>query len=234
MQKMCCVEGCDKPAYRSGMCNAHRLRAKRHGNPDGGRRSPGTNHCGKGFCPASKKVLGHIHYIQNSDAYKANARDWRERNPESYERRKLSYFGRPEIQEKARQKTKEWSSKNRDRKRQTDLEFKAKNPAKVTSYKARYRAARKQATPVWLTESQIADIEAVYKEARALTDQTGTPHEVDHIVPLAGKIVCGLHVPWNLRAIPKVANNRRPRIYQGDDAALDPMISLDVRAEETA
>jgi hypothetical protein len=234
MQKMCCVEGCDKPAYRSGMCNAHRLRAKRHGNPDGGRRSPGTNHCGKGFCPAAKKVWGHIHYLNNAELYKAKSSRWREENPEAYRDKVKNYLSRGDVQERARARTKIWAAENRDRKRQSDLDFKANNPAKITSYKARYRAARRQATPAWLTKAQVAQIEAVYKEARALTEQTGTPHEVDHIVPLAGRVVCGLHIPWNLRAIPKIANNRRPRIYQGDNAVLDPMISLDVGAEEAA
>ena len=70
--------------------------------------------------------------------------------------------------------------------------------------------------PPWLTQDQVLEIRAIYAEAKRLSDETGVPHDVDHIVPLAGKIVSGLHVPWNLRAIPKIENNRRPRIYQID------------------
>ena len=102
--KLCSVADCGKPHSKRGYCNTHFLRWKRHGDPLTTKRRVDSNNCGKKECPAAKKILGHIHYIQNSDAYKANARDWRERNPDSYERRKLSYFGRPEIQEKARQK----------------------------------------------------------------------------------------------------------------------------------
>lgn len=213
MQKICCIDGCGKPSYRAGMCNAHRLRAKRHGTPLAGRRSPGTNHCDKGFCPAAKKVWAHLHYLNNSDKYKSKAFEWHFNNPKA----KSEYLSKPEVKMAARARTRKWTANNPERKRQMDLEFKAKNPAKVTSYKARYRAARRQATPPWLTQEQINQITAVYEEAKRLTEQTGIPYEVDHIVPLAGRVVSGLHVPWNLRAIPRTENNRRPRIYQIDE-----------------
>ena len=74
-------------------------------------------------------------------------------------------------------------------------------------------AKKKKATPPWLAKEHLDAIKAVYIEAERLTLETGIRHEVDHIVPLSGKTVSGLHVPWNLRAIPAVENNRRPRIW---------------------
>ena len=210
--KLCCIEGCGKPAYRSGMCNSHRLRAKRHGNPELGRRSPGSNNCGKNWCPAAKKIFAHIHYIQNSNEYKEKAKDWHLKNPEA----KVFYFSKAEVKIAARARTRKWNAANPERKRQMDLEFKENNKALITSYKAKRRATLRQAMPSWLTQDQILQIRAIYAEAKRLSDETGIPHDVDHIVPLAGKIVSGLHVPWNLRAIPKIENNRRPRIYQID------------------
>lgn len=216
MTKICCIDGCGKPVYRAGMCNAHRIRARRHGNPELGRRTPGSNHCGKGECPAAKKIWAHMHYLNNQQKYKDKAKLWRDENPEAYEARNKEYFSREDVKKKMRETTRRWTAENPERKRQMDLEFKEKNRSLVTSYKGKYRAARRMATPSWLTPEHINEIRQVYEEARRLSLETGIPHEVDHIVPLAGKIVSGLHVPWNLRAIPKTENNRRPRIYAQD------------------
>lgn len=59
----------------------------------------------------------------------------------------------------------------------------------------------KQRTPNWLTESDFLRIAARYKEAHWMTARTGIKHHVDHIIPLRGENVCGLHVPANLRVI---------------------------------
>lgn len=58
-------------------------------------------------------------------------------------------------------------------------------------------------TPPW---QRMTEIEAVYLEARKLTESTGRKHTVDHIIPLNHPRVCGLHVPWNLQVIPAGLN----------------------------
>lgn len=65
----------------------------------------------------------------------------------------------------------------------------------------RRRRREARATPSWLTPEQKAEIRSIYKMADLMTRLTGEQYVVDHIVPLDGKIVCGLHAPWNLRVI---------------------------------
>ncbi len=66
---------------------------------------------------------------------------------------------------------------------------------------AKRRAAKDQRTPNWLTHEHKAAILRVYSERARLTKETGVVHHVDHIVPLRGKNVSGLHVPWNLQVL---------------------------------
>ena len=71
--------------------------------------------------------------------------------------------------------------------------------------KARRRKHR-EATPPWLSREQKAQIRELYKIAITMTKTTGEQYVVDHIVPLRSDVVCGLHVPWNLRVIPRQEN----------------------------
>lgn len=71
---------------------------------------------------------------------------------------------------------------------------------------AKRRAQKLQATPGW---ADLKAIEAIYVEAKRLTEETGVQHEVDHVVPLNGKNVCGLHVEWNLQILTWAANRSK-------------------------
>jgi len=84
----------------------------------------------------------------------------------------------------------------------------ADNPAKSRAQAARRRARLRNATPPWVDHDAI---DKIYEEAVRLTELTGIPHEVDHIIPLAGKNCCGLHVHNNLQIL-TMSQNRKKHI----------------------
>lgn len=71
----------------------------------------------------------------------------------------------------------------------------------IAAYQATRRALKMQRTPKWLTDIDKERIQNEYKLAALQTKITGAPWHVDHIIPLQGKAVSGLHVPANLQAM---------------------------------
>ena len=72
----------------------------------------------------------------------------------------------------------------------------------------------KKATPIWANNESI---KKVYQQAVALTESTGIRHEVDHIVPLTNKLVCGLHVEHNLRVVTFAENRTKSNKFDIND-----------------
>lgn len=98
--------------------------------------------------------------------------------------------------------------------------WREKNPHKhLAACVARSRRVT-LATPPW---ADLGEIEAVYERAREMTEETGVPHEVDHIVaikavdPSSGThVCCGLHVPANLQVLTRARNRSKSNRFSGD------------------
>lgn len=84
---------------------------------------------------------------------------------------------------------------------------------KIYARNAKRRANKKLATPKWLSKDDYRFIELFYKEAVRLSN-SNTTYEVDHIIPLNGENVCGLHVPWNLQILTTEENILKSNKYE--------------------
>lgn len=92
-------------------------------------------------------------------------------------------------------------------------EYNRRNPQYKRFYAAQRKAHVRQATPAWLTTEQKAHIKRIYKLAQTMKDITGIDYHVDHIIPLRGKSVCGLHIPENLQVLRSDLNLSKSNIY---------------------
>jgi hypothetical protein len=96
---------------------------------------------------------------------------------------------------------------NQKTKYKTD--YKERNPELYKEFVNIRRRRFRQATPKWLTIEHKTDIRVLYRTAIELSRLTGGRYAVDHIVPLVSEVVCGLHVPWNLRVITQEENLKK-------------------------
>lgn len=103
--------------------------------------------------------------------------------------------------------------KNKDKVDSRNKEWFEKNPHKRTQYVNKRRAAKLKATPSWSQDEKIA---VLYEKAKWLEQLTGKKYHVDHIIPLQGENVCGLHVWENLQILEKKLNIRKSNKLQGD------------------
>jgi hypothetical protein len=85
------------------------------------------------------------------------------------------------------------------------VEWSRKNKGKRAAIIAARRMKQKRATPDWLSAEQMAAIREFYLEASSRIGEW----QVDHIIPINGRLVCGLHVPWNLQILTGDANRKK-------------------------
>jgi hypothetical protein len=114
------------------------------------------------------------------------------------------------------------AEERRERRRRYASEYRKENRGYATAQNAKYRAAKLQRTPEYSENDAINEI---YNQASLLSNATGTPYQVDHVIPLQGENVSGLHVPGNLMIVPDKLNTSKSNAFTPGD---DPMRFNDV------
>jgi len=163
----------------------------------------------------------------NPDKTREYDKQYRQNNREKLREYAKQY--RQNNREKVREYGQRWNEANRDKTRKNAQQYRQTNPDKSreslrkwrqaninkrNALEAKRRAAKLQRTPAWLTKEQLDEIETFYTAALAFRLFTGLTYHVDHIIPLQGKNVSGLHVPWNLQVISATDNLKKYNLFK--------------------
>lgn len=136
----------------------------------------------------------------NPDRAKAEFAEWRDKNPD-YWRQYYATNTEAESQRKAADRM-----ARREVYLARERAAQAADTGGMAARLAKRRARKKRATPAWADHSAIA---ALYRLAAVYSEMLGEPMHVDHVVPLQGKRVSGLHCEANLQILPKRANQAK-------------------------
>lgn len=137
------------------------------------------------YCKACAKESKQNAYAKKKDYYAQKSKEWKEKNPEKV----LASAKKGRIKHKARRRA-DWMH---------------------------YNTTKLNACPEWLTTEQRKEIENIYKFAKFMEELSFNciSYHVDHVIPLRGKTVCGLHVPWNLQILQAKDNLSKGNQYNG-------------------
>lgn len=145
---------------------------------------------------------------------------------------RAEYFRAYNQREDTKERKHEWYQENRDQviaaaatrpqhvKREYQQAWKERNLVWTRADTKARRRKHRSATPPWLTRKQKSEIRQLYQIAITMTQTTGEQYVVDHIYPLRSDVVCGLHVPWNLRVVTQQENLRKSNFLPDDAEAI--------------
>lgn len=153
---------------------------------------------------ARKNLIQKKYFERNRELCLARSKAWKDNNKErvkEYDHEK--YWSDPEKKNKY-SKMRYWL--NVDKNRARVLKWCKDNPDRASANAMRRRARFLMRIPKW---SYPEDILPFYSIAKMMTKHTGIKYEVDHIYPLLGETVSGLHVASNLRVITKSENCKK-------------------------
>lgn len=145
-------------------------------------------------CKSCHKERANAWYANNKDKVLETKAEWYRNNKEA--KKKYNEEWRAANPDKAAASSASWCSANKD---------------KVRAMSSKRRASKLQRTVVWADKERI---QARYTLAKYLTELDGRQRHVDHIIPLRGELVSGLHVADNLQILYAEDNLSKSNNYE--------------------
>lgn len=154
--------------------------------------------------PDKQKACADAWIVANPTAHRAMKNAWNAANTEGQKARSKKWYRANKA--RADEQAHQWRMRNKEQVAAMMVAWAKANPHKPAIAAARRRAAIIQRTPAWANPEKIGEF---YRLAADLTRDTGIEMNVDHIIPLRGRTVSGLHVETNLQILPAQENRSK-------------------------
>jgi DNA mismatch repair ATPase MutS len=210
-----------QPAYRGRAerlsseckkCNAERTRNRRAANPELARERDVLRRKANPELFKARSLENYAKHreknverarqrrLENYDAIKARRRELRALNVEVERKKSREY--RAKNLEQVRKIDALSYQRNKENEKESSRTYYKNNKEQYFSYNA-LRRSRMRTACFFGDHKKISEI---YRQARELTKLTGIQFHVDHVIPLNGKYVSGLHVSANLEIVTATEN----------------------------
>ena len=173
-------------------------------------RTDGTS---KAQCKECQLAYNRAYKSKNKATASAYSKKHREENKEYHKERNARYYA--ENKEYFSEWAKGYRAEHGERLNENNREWSKENSDKRNALTAKRRAAKLQRTPAY-TETcpwQKFWLKEHYRTAKVLEEMTGVKYHVDHIIPLQGELVSGLHIAENLQVITAAENLSKHNSY---------------------
>ena len=166
----------------------------------------------KSYCKDCENRKSRETYSKNTDYNKERSKTYRLNNLDKEKKRSKLYA--QNNKENIASNRKKYRELNWDLVRNREKKYYQNNSHKWVHYNKIRESLKKERLPKWTTPSDIKIIECYYSLASRLSSCLSILHHVDHIIPLQGAMVSGLHTPLNLEVIPAKLNLQKGNKWQ--------------------
>lgn len=151
-----------------------------------------------------KSCVG-LYQVKNKEKLKEYRKEYYKKNKEKIIKWQLEYRNLEENNVKILKYKKKYYKENKEKSLSSIKKWHKENNYKRNAIAAKYRANKKNQTPE-MSEEEWENINDIYKKCSELSEETGVPYEVDHIIPISKG---GLHHPDNLQILTRSKNRSK-------------------------